>query len=152
MTKMNWDKSNKLAKANYVHVDDVSFQDSKEYKSILDFEELIKHKEMFSDGPYKTSILEEEYAKSGFKSRIEFEDYLLMNLKEEQEKARQETCVLTNFNGGKYKGFSYKEVWKAKPEYILWVYFRGRISEHKKRVLQNIDLANEIVSQFVKCV
>ena len=151
MTKMNWSNTNKMKKVKEpVHLDKTPLFGSEFYKNILKHEELVKELSISGDGLYKISLLESIYQKSGFKTKSEFEDYFVMDMTEKQKEARHETCIYTCFSGGKYKGFSYKEVWKAKPDYILWVILNAKNNEHRKRVLQNIDLAGEIHKLFEK--
>jgi|688.fasta_scaffold819487_2 hypothetical protein len=151
MSKLNWDKTNKEKKMREVSSrSDSSFFDTEVYKNILKHEELLKQLSLEGDGQYKIPLMERLYAKSGFKTRSEFEDYMIMEVTEKQKEARLETCVFTRLSGGKFKGFSYIEVWKAQPDYILWIYANAKNPEHRKRVLQNIDLCNEFSKLFEK--
>jgi hypothetical protein len=90
---------------------------------------------------FEIPYVEEDYRRNHYHlSRKEYEDLKTKEIVDKQTEARLEETIFDYFTGGKYKGFTYEEVWRTKRDYILWLYWNGKHPKFKKQLLQNIDM------------
>lgn len=108
---------------------------------------------------YALNFIRNDFRKSGL-SEEEFENSFLEELKVKQEDARKKrVCPGTDIvEGGQYginryktrRPLTYNDVWNIDPDYLLWVYYRGKTEWVKEQLLQNIDLVENCYMFFKK--
>jgi len=108
---------------------------------------------------YSLNFIRKDFRKSGL-SEEDFEKSFLEELKNKQEEARKKRCVPGTdiVEGGQYgvshsktrRPLSYNDVWNIDPDYLLWVYRRGKTDWIREQLLQNIDLVENIQMFFRK--
>lgn len=145
MTKMDWSKANHSNNLEWGSRLPSEIRKAKKLKEIMESQEE-------NVGKYKKSYVRDTFENSPFETTEEFEKSIEKSIKEEQEKELNGAKIngYIKLTGGKYRHFNYDDVWRADPDYILWLFWNTPHDFIRQQILRSVPIAENVDMYFKK--